>query len=234
MKIAVIPARGGSKRIPQKNIRSFCGKPIIAYSIEAALQSKCFDRVIVSTDDREIAEVAQSYGAEIPFMRPFELADDHTGTLPVIIHTIEWYKKQGEDSEWTCCIYATAPFLTACELQRGWQVLQDSGAEYAFSVTTFPFPIQRAVKITTMGRLEMFQPEQFNARSQDLEKAYHDAGQFYWGKSSAFLLKTPLFSESAAPVLLPRHRVQDIDTLEDWERAELMFRAWQMKEEQHR
>jgi len=228
MKMAVIPARGGSKRIPHKNIRSFCGKPIIAYSIEAALQSECFDHVMVSTDNGEIAEIARSYGAEIPFLRPSELADDHVGTLPVISQAIEWYQKQGENPEWICCIYATAPFIRAVDLCRGWQILQDRSAEYAFSVTTFPFPIQRAVKITSTGRLEMFYPEHFNSRSQDLEEAYHDAGQFYWGKSSAFLAQVPLFSEAAVPVLLPRSLVQDIDTPEDWERAELMFKAWYM------
>lgn len=230
MKLAVIPARGGSKRIPRKNIREFCGKPIIAYSIDAALSSGCFDRVVVSTDDEEISDLAKTYGADVPFLRPPELSGDHVGTLPVIKHTIEQVQIRGEIPVWVCCIYATAPFLTAADLVRGWQILQETGAEYAFTVTSFPFPIQRAVKITPSGRLAMFQPGHLNTRSQDLEATYHDAGQFYWGYSAAFLQELPLFSEDAAPVLLPRHRVQDIDTIEDWNRAELMFQVLEKTE----
>lgn len=230
MKLAVIPARGGSKRIPRKNIREFCGKPIIAYSINAALSSGCFDRVVVSTDDEEISSVAQVYGAEVPFLRPPELSGDHIGTLPVIKHVIEQVQARKENPVWVCCIYATAPFLTASDLSRGWQTLQETGAEYAFTVTSFPFPIQRAVKITSSGRLAMFQPEHMNTRSQDLEPGYHDAGQFYWGRSTAFLRELPLFSEDAVPVFLPRHRVQDIDTLEDWNRAEFMFKVLEQTE----
>lgn len=231
MRLAVIPARGGSKRIPRKNIREFCGKPIIAYSIEAARQSNCFDRIIVSTDDDEIAAVAREWGAEIPFGRPAELANDLAGTIPVIKHAIEWFNENDISPELVCCIYATAPFVTSKDLQRGLDVLLSSGSEYAFSLTSYPFPIQRAVKLTSSGRLEMFQPEHFNTRSQDLEDAYHDAGQFYWGLSSAFLRELPLFSEVAAPVFLPRHRVQDIDTSEDWHRAEIMFKTLQQVEE---
>ena len=228
MKMAVIPARGGSKRIPRKNIRPFCGKPIIAYSIEAALQSTLFDRVIVSTDDHEIANIARACGAKIPFMRPPELANDYAGTLPVIRHAIESMQAQEVFPDYVCCIYATAPFVKPSDLQRGWKTLSESGADYAFTVTRFSYPIQRAIKITPEGRVEMFQPENYTARSQDLEEAYHDAGQFYWGRVGAFLEETPLLSKNAAPVLLPRHQVQDIDTLEDWDRAELMFKAWHM------
>lgn len=226
MNLAVIPARGGSKRIPRKNIRLFSGKPIIAYSIDAAISSGLFDRIVVSTDDQEIADVAQSCGADVPFMRPPELADDSAETLPVVRHAIESLQGQGTIPQYVCCIYATAPFLTAANLHRGLAMLRQTGAEYAFSVTTFPSPIQRAVKITPSGRITMFQPENFHKRSQDLEEAYHDAAQFYWGRSSAFLAAIPLFSEQAAPVPLPRYQVQDLDTLEDWSRAELMFRAW--------
>lgn len=226
MTVAVIPARGGSKRIPRKNIRLFAGKPIIAYSIEAALSCGLFDRILVSTDDEEIADVAKSYGAEVPFMRPPELANDFAGTLPVIRHAIESLQGQAENPQHVCCIYATAPFLTPNNLHRGLTTLLETGAEYAFSVTAFPSPIQRAVKITPDGRIAMFQPQYFHMRSQDLEEAYHDAAQFYWGKASAFVAEIPLFSEHAAPVLLPRYQVQDIDTLEDWQRAELMFKAW--------
>lgn len=225
-RVAIIPARGGSKRIQQKNIRPFAGRPIISYSIEAARSSELFDHILVSTDDEEIARVASLFGADVPFLRPPELADDFVGTLPVIRHAIEFLQGRGENPEHVCCIYATAPFLTPANLQRGLTVLHEPGAEYAFSVTAFPSPIQRAVKITPDGRIAMFQPQYFHMRSQDLEEAYHDAAQFYWGKASAFVAEIPLFSEHAAPVLLPRYQVQDIDTLEDWQRAELMFKAW--------
>lgn len=225
MRLAVIPARGGSKRIPRKNIKTFAGKPMIAWSIEAALQSGCFDRVIVSTDDAEIAAVARAYGADVPFMRPAELSDDHTGTIPVIAHAVKWMASHGDAPTEVCCIYATAPFLLPADLQRGLDTLRSSGAEYSFSVTSYAFPIQRAVRITKANRVEMFNPAQFNVRSQDLEEAWHDAGQFYWGNASAWLSGRPVFSSDAAPVVLPRHRVQDIDTVEDWERAALMFSA---------
>lgn len=227
MKLAVIPARGGSKRIPRKNIKLFGGKPMIAWSIEAARLSGCFEHIIVSTDDAEIAEVAITHGAEVPFMRPTELSDDHTGTTPVIAHAVRWQEQQGLSPDWVCCIYATAPFVRAADLQRGLEVATASAADYAFSVTSYAFPIQRAIRITPNERAEMFSPQHFNTRSQDLEEAYHDAGQFYWGRSQAWLAAKPLFSEFSAPIILPRHRVQDIDTPEDWERAEWLFKAMQ-------
>lgn len=225
MKLAVIPARGGSKRIPRKNIKPFCGRPMIAWSIEAALQSACFEQVIVSTDDLEIAEVARQHGATVPFMRPPELADDHTGTIPVIAHAIQWQNQSGTAATQVCCIYATAPFVQPSDLQRGLHTLESTGVDYAFSVTSYAFPIQRAIRINQAQRVEMFYPEHFHTRSQDLEEAWHDAGQFYWGNAQAWLQGKPLFSHHAAPVILPRHRVQDIDTPEDWERAEWMFKA---------
>jgi len=225
MRLAVIPARGGSKRIPRKNIKPFHGRPMIAWSIEAARGSGCFDRIIVSTDDAEIAAVAIAHGAEVPFMRPAALSDDHTGTIPVIAHAIEWQQTHGEAPKEVCCVYATAPFVRAEDLVRGYRVLNDTGCDYAFSVTSYAFPIQRAIRITAAGRVEMFHPEHFKTRSQDLEEAYHDAGQFYWGRSEAWLGGRPIFSQAAAPVILPRHRVQDIDTPEDWERAEWLFKA---------
>ena len=227
MKIAVIPARGGSKRIPRKNIKDFCGKPMIAYSIEAALQSGCFDKVIVSTDDLEIAEVAKQYGAEVPFMRPEELSNDYAGTIPVIRHAIEWYIQQGFDLELVCCLYATAPFVTPEYLQKGLQQLEKTGATYAFTVTSYAFPIQRAIKINAELGVEMFSPENFNTRSQDLEGAWHDAGQFYWGKADAWLAGKVIFGPESTPVILPRHQVQDVDTPEDWVRAEWLFKAMQ-------
>jgi pseudaminic acid cytidylyltransferase len=225
MNIAIIPARGGSKRIPRKNIKSFCGKPIIAYSIQAAQTSGLFDRIIVTTDDEEIANVARSYGAEIPFMRPYELSDDHTATIPVIAHAIRALQEQGDSIDAACCIYATAPFVRSEDIQNAYKALITHHKEYAFPVTTFPFPIFRGVKRDEEGNIEMFWPEHFATRSQDLPEAYHDVGQFYWGKPEAWLNGTPIFSEAATTVVLPRHLVQDIDTPEDWLQAELMFKA---------
>lgn len=228
--IAVIPARGGSKRIPRKNIKSFCGKPMIAWSIEAAISSNCFDRVIVSTDDSEIAEVAREWGAETPFTRPAALSDDYTGTIPVVAHAVEWLGEHDQAPQAVCCLYATAPFVQPPDLQVGWQALQREGVEYAFSVTSYAFPIQRALRLTANDRVTMFQPEHFTTRSQDLEEAWHDAGQFYWGSAAAWLKGNPIFTESAVPVRLPRHRVQDIDTPEDWQRAEWLFKAWKAEQ----
>lgn len=228
MKVAVIPARGGSKRIPRKNIKEFCGKPMIAYSIEAAVKSGCFDIVVVSTDSTEIAEVAQAYGAEVPFIRPEELSNDHAGTIPVIQHAVDWLIEQGEDPVFVCCLYATAPFITPEAIKQGLQQLKDTNAAYAFSATSYAFPIQRAFKIKPSLGVEMFEPELFNTRSQDLEEAYHDAGQFYWGRVDAWQSEKTVFGADATPVILPRHRVQDIDTPEDWQRAELLFKAMQL------
>lgn len=234
MKLAVIPARGGSKRIPRKNIKLFGGKPMIAWSIEAAIASECFDRILVSTDDEEIAQVARNLGADVPFIRPQALSDDHTGTIPVVAHAIEWQNKQGEITSDVCCIYATAPFLQPNDIVKGYQVLLSSNADYAFSVTSYAFPIQRAIRITNSQRVQMFQPEHFNTRSQDLEDAWHDAGQFYWGHSSAWLAQQPLFTDAAAPVPMPRYRVQDIDTPEDWERAEWLLKSMNLSNKEKR
>lgn len=225
MNLCIIPARGGSKRIPRKNIKEFNGKPMIAYSIEAALKSGCFDRVIVSTDDVEIANIAESFGAEAPFLRPAELSNDHAGTLPVIKHAVEWFEKVGEEPDYVCCLYATAPFAQAKVIALAYEQLKTSKVDYCFTVTSFAFPIQRAVKLTGQNGLEMFYPEYFNTRSQDLEEAYHDAGQFYWGTVDAFKTMKSIFSELACPYVLPRHFVQDIDTPEDWKRAELMYQV---------
>lgn len=227
MKVAVIPARGGSKRIPRKNIKEFGGKPMIAWSIEAALSSGCFERVIVSTDDEEIAAVAKAYGAEVPFIRPSELSDDYTGTIPVIKQAIQWLAEHHKAPELVCCLYATAPFVSASDIQRGLEKLKQTGAAYAFTVTSYAFPIQRAIRITDNDTIEMFSPENFNVRSQDLEEAWHDAGQFYWGTVDAWLTEKAIFGPESTPVILPRHRVQDIDTPEDWERAEWLFKAMQ-------
>ncbi|WP_028990748.1 pseudaminic acid cytidylyltransferase [Thermithiobacillus tepidarius DSM 3134] len=228
MKVAIIPARGGSKRIPRKNIKPFAGKPIIAHSIDAALRSALFDRIIVSTDDQEIAQVAQAFGAEIPFLRPPALADDFTGTNAVVKHAIQWLAQHGQAVNYACCIYATAPLLQAEHLREGYDKLLSSGRSFAFSVTSFSFPIQRALRVTPDGGVGAIFPEHIFTRSQDLEETYHDAGQFYWGRAAAFLNDELTFSPASVPVILPRHLVQDIDTPEDWRRAELLFQAWQM------
>jgi N-acylneuraminate cytidylyltransferase len=229
MKVAVIPARGGSKRIPRKNIKQFCGKPMIAWSIEAAKSSGLFDQIIVSTDDAEIAEVAELWGADVPFVRPDELSNDHVGTIPVIAHATQWVLGQGFDVEGVCCIYATAPFIQADDLKRGWAYLDSGDWDYAFAVTDFAAPIFRSFTQTTEGGLEMFFPEHFATRSQDLPTALHDAGQFCWGRPAAWLASKPIFDRSSKPVMIPRWRVQDVDTKDDWLRAELMFEVMNLR-----
>jgi pseudaminic acid cytidylyltransferase len=228
MNVAIIPARGGSKRIPKKNIKEFCGKPMIAWSIEAALKSECFNKVVVSTDNTEIADIAQLLGAEVPFLRPASLSDDYTGTIPVVRHAIEYLIANGQSPELACCIYATAPFITPEDIRKGLDILVKTTSDYAFSVTSYPFPIQRSLRISSEERINMIYPENFNTRSQDLEDTYHDAGQFYWGRISAWIANKVIFSPESAAILLPRHKVQDIDTMEDWLRAELMFHAWKL------
>jgi len=228
--ICIIPARGGSKRIPRKNVRDFCGKPMIAWSIEAARQSGCFDRIAVSTDDDEIAAVAQNHGAEVPFRRPAKLADDQTGTVAVVAHAVEWFRARGELPELLCCLYATAPFVRAEDLARTCDAVQQSEAAYAFSVTSYTYPVQRALRIDDSGRLVMLQPGYAETRSQDLEETWHDAGQFYWGRSGAWLARKSLMTSRAIPFVLPRLRVQDIDTPEDWKRAEVLFRILMTEE----
>ncbi len=225
MKLCIIPARGGSKRIPKKNIRLFCGKPIIEWSIKAALESKCFDKVIVSTDDQEIAKICTQKGAEVPFIRPKSLSDDYTATAPVINHAIEFMNKKFGDIEYVCCLYATAPFVESIYIKKGLNKLINHNANFSFSVTSFPFPIQRAIKLNSENMSEMFYPENFNKRSQDLEDAFHDAGQFYWGKTSAWLENKRMFDDNSIPIIIPRYKAQDIDNEEDWIRAELMFRS---------
>jgi pseudaminic acid cytidylyltransferase len=232
MKLAVIPARGGSKRIPRKNIKLFAGKPVIIYSIEAAKACGLFDRVLVTTDDEEIAKLARSYGAEAPFVRPAELSGDLTTAVAVIKHAVQWANDNWGGVDYSCCIYATAPFVRPQDLREGYEKLIASGKSYAFSVTSFPFPIQRALKINRDGCIEMFQPEHFLTRSQDLEDAFHDAGQFCWGTAEAFLNEKIVFSPESVPILLPRYLVQDIDTPEDWQRAEFMFKAIELAEKE--
>jgi pseudaminic acid cytidylyltransferase len=227
MNICIIPARGGSKRIVKKNVKIFNGKPIIAYSIEQALLSECIDRVIVSTDDEEISKVAIKYGAEVPFKRPPELSNDLTPTNPVITHAVDWIENQGEIIDSICCLYATAPFIQSNSILEAYTQFKKYNADFCFSVTSFPFPIQRAIKISDSGKVNMFNPEHINTRSQDLEEAYHDAGQFYWGTKETFNSNSSILSDTVIPFILPRHLVQDIDTLEDWRRAEIMHEVIQ-------
>ena len=224
MNICVIPARGGSKRIPRKNIKDFHGKPIIAYSIETAINSGCFDQVVVSTDDLEIAEISKKYGALVPYIRPSNISDEYTSTNTVVKHAIQWFIEQGKKVEYACCIYATAPFLQSKYIQDGFNSIQESGCDFSFSVTTFAFPVQRSLRIKDNG-VEPIWSDFILERSQDLEEAYHDAGQFYWGTAKAFTNDHKLFSSESIPVVIPRYLTQDIDTLEDWKYAELMFRV---------
>ncbi|PAU53350.1 pseudaminic acid cytidylyltransferase [Pseudomonas sp. PICF141] len=220
--VAIIPARGGSERIPRKNLKPFDGVPMIVRSIRTALASNLFDKVIVSTDDEEIAELARAHGAQVPFMRPAALADDFTGTAAVIVHALQ----QLPAFDYACCVYATAPLLQARYLHQGLELLErHPDKSFAFSVAGFGFPVQRALTLDEQGALTSLYPEFREVRSQDLPEAFQDAGQFYWGRSEAWLRGDVLFSPASLPVILPRHLVQDIDTLEDWKRAEYLYAA---------
>lgn len=220
--VAIIPARGGSKRIPRKNLLPFDGVPMIVRSIRTALESGLFDLVVVSTDDAEIADVARAHGAQVPFLRPVDLADDFTGTAAVIVHALQ----QLPAFDYACCVYATAPLLQVRYLRQGIELLeQRSDKSFAFSVCSFGFPVQRALTLDGQGGLSALYPEFRNTRSQDLPEAFQDAGQFYWGRTEAWLRGEVLYSPASLPVILPRHLVQDIDTLEDWKRAEYLYAA---------
>ena len=220
--VVIIPARGGSKRIPRKNLAPFDGVPMIVRSIRTALDSGLFDQVVVSTDDAEIADVARAHGAEVPFLRPAQLADDFTGTAAVIVHALQ----QLPAFDYACCVYATAPLLQVRYLREGFELLeQHPDKSFAFSVCSFGFPVQRALTLDGQGALQALYPEFRNTRSQDLPEAYQDAGQFYWGRSDAWLRGEVVYSPASLPVILPRHLVQDIDTPEDWKRAEYLYAA---------
>lgn len=231
MNVAIIPARGGSKRIPRKNVRLFHGQPLLNYPIATARACGLFQRILVSTDDEAVAEVARAAGAEVPFIRPPELADDHTGTADVVRHALAWLHGEGISYDLACCLYATTPLLLADDLRRGHDLLRaHPDKQFAFSVTSFAFPIQRAIRLRPDGGVEPIQPAAMPKRSQDLEPAYHDAGQFYWARTGAFEARLSVFSPVSLPVILPRHRVQDIDTPEDWAMAEYLYQAWQMRD----
>lgn len=224
MSIAIIPARGGSKRIPRKNIKEFCGRPMIAYAIIAAKESGLFDHIVVSTDDEEIASIAKVYGAETPFVRPVELANDYTATVPVIAHAIEVCRSMGWVFEDVCCIYPSVPFIQIDDLRESLARMNNSEEDYCFPVTEYPSAIQRALKFLNTGKMQPFYPEFQFTRTQDLESAYYDAGQFYWGKADAWLTNQKIHS-SGLGYAIPNWRVVDIDTMEDWKRAELIYRT---------
>ncbi len=223
--VAIIPARGGSKRIPRKNVRAFLGVPLIVRTLQLVQAAGVVERVVVSTDDDEVATLARDAGAEVPFTRPPELSDDHTGTRAVIQHAIGQLEAASSTRlGLVCAIYATAVSVTPDDLAAARRQLLESSAAFVFTATTFPAPIQRALRRRPDGTCEMIQPEHRHTRSQDLEEAYHDAGQFYWGTRDAWLSDTPTFGSHSHMHVLPRWRVQDIDTPEDWQRAELIQR----------
>lgn len=220
--LAIIPARGGSKRIPRKNIKWFCGKPMIAYAIIAAKKSGVFDHVVVSTEDEEIAQIAREWGAETPFVRPAKLADDYTATVPVVAHAIERCFTQGWVSDYVCCVYPGVPFIDIDDLKGALVKLIESNIDYCFPVTAFPSAVQRALRCSPDGRMQPFYPQYEMIRTQDLEPAFYDAGQFYWGKTNAWL-KNPKIHNDGIGYQIPNWRVVDIDTPEDWQRAERLY-----------
>lgn len=222
MNLCVIPARGGSKRIPRKNIRLFAGKPMIAYAIGAAQKSGLFNRIVVSTDDEEVAKISRNIGAEVPFLRPTELSDDHTPTVPVIAHAIQALERNEGELSYVCCIYPCVPFIEEKDLKKAFSLLEQGNSEYSFPVTEYPSPIQRALKLGLGDQVSPFYPEFELSRTQDLQRAYHDAGQFYWGRKKAWLNNQRIHS-SAVGLEIPRFRAVDIDTLDDWEKAEALI-----------
>jgi N-acylneuraminate cytidylyltransferase len=223
--VAVVPARGGSKRIPRKNIAAFRGKPLLARTTEMLVASRLFDHVVVSTDDDEIAAVAVEAGAQVPFRRPAHLADDHTGARPVIIHAIEQMEAElAVELGPVCIVYPTAVFVEAADLSGGLAQLEGSAAEFVFSAVEYDAPVERAFRIQPDGTPQLVNPEHVGTRSQDLEPSYHDAGQFYWGTRIAWLGGQPVLESRSLVHVLPRWRVQDIDTPDDWTRAELIHR----------
>lgn len=225
MRISVIPARGGSKRIPRKNIRSFAGKPMLRHAIEAARAACLFDEIVVSTDDAEIAEAAVAAGAAVPFTRPAELADDHTPTVPVIAHAVRACRSLGWEVEDICCIYPAVPLIDPADIAAAFAMFVAGGRRrYVFPVAEFPSPVQRALRRLADGAVEPFHPECAAVRTQDLEPGYFDAGQFYWGSAELWLVGREIHA-NACSILLPQWRVVDIDTEEDWRRAEALFAA---------
>lgn len=220
--IAIITARGGSKRIPRKNIKSFCGKPIISYSIEAALKSNIFDEVMVSTDDEEIKATAVKYGAKVPFMRSDKASNDMTAIHEVLLEVIDEYKKQGQQFDYLCCIFPTAPFISIDNLKKAYTMLKQLDAEAVYPIMPFTFPPQRGVVIRN-GIAEFIYPENMFVRSQELETIYHDCGQFYFLEVDSFLEQKKLILDKTIPIILCEIDAQDIDNEDDWKIAELKF-----------
>lgn len=220
-RLAIIPARGGSKRIPRKNIKSFLGKPIIAYSIEAALKSDLFDEVMVSTDDDEISEIAKKYGASVPFMRSESNANDYATTADVLLEVLKEYDRSFDQA---CCIYPTAPLLRMARLKEGLELMEKEDFDTVFPIVEFSYPIWRSLKMDETQKVSMNWPENLNSRSQDLLKSYHDAGQFYWFDVDSFLKTKSLFTDATGSIIMKPEEVQDIDTIDDWKMAELKAR----------
>jgi N-acylneuraminate cytidylyltransferase len=221
--VAIITARGGSKRIPRKNIKDFLGKPIIAYSIETALNSGLFDYVMVSTDDDEIAEVAKKYGAKVPFTRSKQTSDDFAGTADVVLEVLHDLRKIGKEFEYACCLYPTAPFISEQSLNESFDLLIEKKFDSVFPICQFSYPIQRALKKSDCV-INMIWPENLNKRSQDLTPSFHDAGQFYWTKVNSFLENNKLFTDNSGAIVLNELQVQDIDNETDWLIAELKYK----------
>tara|TARA_Y100000768_G_C23981101_1_gene685840 strand:+ start:1841 stop:2533 length:693 start_codon:yes stop_codon:yes gene_type:complete len=224
MNVAIIPARGGSKRIPNKNIKNFLGKPMLSYAIKIALSSGVFSKVIVSTDSKEIASVANEYGAETPFIRPEELSDDYTGTHNVVGHAVKWLEDSGHTLDYVCCIYATAPLIQVEDLIHGFEIIKSSEWSSVIAATNYSYPIYRSFQNLTNGGLEMIFPEHYHSRSQDLPEVFHDAGQFYWAKPKIWKDEPKGYNKNSTIVKIPNHRVQDIDTLDDWKNAEMIYK----------
>ena len=220
--LCIIPARGGSKRIPRKNIKTFLGKPIIAYSIEAALDSGIFDEVMVSTDDEEFAGIARKYGASVPFLRSEATANDYATTVDVLLEVIEQYKLRGKIFESICCLYSTAPFVTSDRLKEAYSKLSDK-IDACFTMVEYSYPIQRSLRINEEGQVEIKYPEYLKSRTQDLEKVYHDAGQFYFVKTDTLLNEKTVWCKRTAPLVLSELEVQDLDTLTDWQLAQMKY-----------
>ena len=222
---AIIPARGGSKRIPRKNIRQFHGRPMIAWTIDTAINSGLFSNVIVSTDDAEIAAIAQEHGAQVPFLRPADFSNDYATTQDVMRHAVTWLAKNQIESDFVCCLYATAPFLQAEDVVKGLRALQESTADYAYAVTEFDYSPHRALIKNQNGQVSLEKPELAAVRSQDLPSLVHDAGQFYWAKTETWLTQQEVLSSAGIGIEIPRSQAQDIDNEEDWKLAEALFVA---------
>jgi len=225
MNIAIIPARGGSKRIKNKNIKIFCGKPMISYSINEAKKTKLFDKIIVSTDSSKIKKISEKFGAEVPFVRPKNLSDDFTPTADVMFHAVKWLKEKKLNPKNICCIYPTAPLMKSYHLINSYRLFKKRKKDFIFAASKFSYPIQRGFYVNEKGSIKMVDCKNYKKRSQDLKEVYHDAGQFYWGSFDGWVKKKKMFDAYSSVYLMPKHRVQDIDNIEDWKFAETLYKA---------